>query len=69
MCEQETTPAKDDSKGPDLEFSKDVIQSISRTEAERLLPGGSEEEKKEKELEITRRMVRAFSYQKMLVIS
>lgn len=54
---QEAKQETDSSNGPDLEFSKEVIQSISKTEAERLLPGGSEAERKEKEQEITRRMV------------
>ena len=56
--------AKPDSENGkvDLEFSKDVISSISRTEAERLLPSGSDAERKEKEMEITKRMVRCCCY-------
>lgn len=55
---QEAKPDSDGSSKMDLEFSKEVISSISKTEAERLLPGGSDAERKEKEMEITKRMVR-----------
>ena len=55
---QEAKPESEGDSKVDLEFSKDVISSISKTEAERLLPGGSDAERKEKEMEITKRMVR-----------
>ena len=57
---QEAKPDSDSSSRVDLEFSKEVISNISKTEAERLLPGGSEAERKEKEMEITERMVIIF---------
>lgn len=63
-----TQEAKPDSENGkvDLEFSKDVISSISRTEAERLLPSGSDAERKEKEMEITKRMVRSCCFLQVL---
>lgn len=56
MTWQEATKSSDSSK-VELDFSKEVIQSLSKSEAERLLPGASDAERQEKADEITKRMV------------
>ena len=57
MMQEGEKKSDSDSKSGSVEFSSQVVEALAKAEAERMMPGASEADRKAKEKDIADRMV------------